>query len=203
MSVPARERSGWNLPLLLLLSLVLTASGTRPLQAAERTQPDFGEPVHGLVVAASLSGAQFREGETLRLEATLKNLSDWPLVLDMFGELDALYAGKRPSIIIPSCWALSWEPALTLPTPRRGKMPLEPQQFIRVPPGGSYTVTLERELMGLPPGSYQVRLAYAPRAAGPSFHFPIDWTKQLPPDRLWADGMIFSNELTLDVIAAP
>ena len=78
-------------------------------------------------------------------------------------------------------------------------MTLEASQFMRLQPRQSYTKRLAVALTGVAPGTYRVRLAYAPRAAGPSFSFPEYWQDQHHlVGSMWL-GMAFSNEVSVTV----
>ena len=160
------------------------------------------EPVNGLQLTVTAESSTWTVGTTMMFDATLKNVGDRSFLIDLFGDLDERYEGKRSSTIVLSCWALSWGKALGPSGPQRGRMRLEPSQFARLAPGESYTKRLSLRLCEFPPGSYHIRLAYAPRTAAPSFSIPDGWLKQhqLFSDPMWI-GMVFSNALAMDVVS--
>ena len=187
-------------------ALMLAALGAIALLAAvpsgQVLAPDPGEPVSGLAVTLAAAGTTWPVGTVMAFEATLHNVSDRAFLIDLFGDLDELYAGKHGTDYVTSCWALAWQGAGGPPGPRRGRYTLDRSQFVRLAPGQSYTKRLSLQLAEMPPGTYRIRLAYVPRAASSSFSFPDRWQEQHElHDPMWID-MAFSNELTVDVVAA-
>lgn len=199
----SRHRKRLRTLLMAIAALVIAAVGVLLLGgvravASEERHPS-GDPVRGLTVALAAEDPTWRLGETKTFDATLTNVGATPFLVDLFGELNALYEGKHRGSAIASCWTLSWEPALVVTGPQRGRYTLEPSQLLRLSPGASQAVRLSLTLSEAPPGTYRVRVAYVPRAASPSFSFPDHWETQhgiVGP--MWL-GMAFSNPLTLTV----
>jgi len=181
-----------------MLTALLLAPGA-PAQAAEP-----GGPVDGLTVALAPAGMVWRAGEAMAFEATLRNVGERVFLVDLFGDLDELYQGKRRDQFVTSCWALAWQGGpVAVAGPRRGRYTLTREQFARLAPGESRTVRLSRTLPhDTPTGTYRLRLAYVPRAATASFSFPDRWQEQHElREPMWL-GMAFSNEVTVEVVAA-
>lgn len=181
-----------------VLTALLLAAGT----SAWAAEP--GEPVDGLTVTLVPAGAVWRAGEAMAFEATLRNVGERVFLVDLFGDLDELYRGKRRDHVVTSCWALAWQGGPVAPSgPRRGRYTLAREQFARLAPGESRTARLSRTLPAdTPPGTYRLRLAYVPRAATASFSFPDRWQEQHElREPMWL-GMAFSNEVTVEVVAA-
>ena len=171
-----------------------------PLVAEETGAASAGQPVNGLQVRAQATDAAWPLGSALAVEVTLTNVSDQPVLVDLFGDLNALYEGKHPSSILPSCWALIWNPPAMPDIPHRGRYTLDASQFHRLAPGESVTTRLTLALSGVAAGTYHVKVAYAPRMASPSFSLPDHWeTQHRFTDRMWV-GMAFSNPLTVHVV---
>ncbi len=159
------------------------------------------EPVQGLMVTLAAADSTWPLGTAMRFEATLKNVGRTPILVDLFGDLDEIYQGKR-SGYLPSCFALSWGRMLGPAGPKRGRYTLARDQFVRLAPGESTVKRLGLTLSRVPPGTYRVRLAYTPRAASPSFSVPERWMNQQEfHEPMWI-GMAFSNELTVHVVAS-
>ena len=157
------------------------------------------EPGKGLQVTFALARSVWPEGSVLELTATLTNVSDQPLMVDLFGGVNELYHGKRTSLLLPSCWTLVWQPEHSVPAAKRGRAPLDTVDLVRLAPGESVSKSLRAALEGIPAGSYRVQLAYAPRWSSPSFSIPSGWSQQHHiVDPLW-EGLIFSNELLLEI----
>jgi hypothetical protein len=181
------------------LTLVLLVG----LAGARAGAVESGEPVSGLSVTLTAAGTAWPVGTAMVFEATLTNVGDRVFLLDLFGDLDALYEGKRRSDVVTSCWTLAWRGTAGPVGPRRGRYTLDQSQFVRLAPGQSHTKRLSLQLGEFPPGTYRVRLAYVPRAATSSFSFPDRWQEQHRlRDPMWT-GMAFSNELTIDVVTDP
>jgi len=198
MTERARARRGRRLGAGLITMVVVAAVAEARAWTAEP-----GEPVSGLSVTLTAAGTAWADGTGMAFEATLTNVGDAPFLIDLFGDLDERYEGKRASDVVTSCWALAWRGTAGPPGPRRGRYTLERNQFVRLAPGESYTKRLSRHLADVPPGAYRVRLAYVPRAATSSFSFPDRWQEQHDlREPMWI-GMAFSNELTMDVVAGP
>ena len=181
-----------------LAALALCAAGA-PVRAAEP-----GEPVDGLTVALAAAERVWPAGTAMAFEATLRNVSERVFLIDLFGDLDELYQGKRREAYVTSCWALVWEGGpVAVEGPRRGRYTLAREQFARLLPGESHTARLTRTLPAdTPPGTYRLRLAYIPRAAASSFSFPDRWQEQHElRDPMWL-GMAWSNEVTVEVAGA-
>ena len=180
------------------LTVLLLAAGA-PARAAEP-----GEEADGLTVALAPADAVWPAGTAMAFDATLRNVSDRAFLVDLFGDLDELYQGKRRGHVVTSCWALAWQGGPVAPAgPRRGRYTLTREQFLRLSPGESHTTRLSRALPAdTPPGTYRLRLAYVPRAATASFSFPDRWQEQHElREPMWL-GMAFSNEVTVEVVAA-
>lgn len=180
------------------LAALLAAAGA----SARAAEP--GEPVDGLTVTLAPAEARWPAGTAMAFEATLRNVGDRVFLVDLFGDLDELYQGKRRDHVVTSCWALAWQGGLFVPSgPRRGRYTLAREQFVRLAPGESHVQRLSRTLPpDTPPGTYRLRLAYVPRAATASFSFPDRWQEQHKlREPMWL-GMAFSNEVTMAVVAA-
>ncbi len=161
--------------------------------------PAGGVPVLGLTVALHTDDPVWVSGTVKRFEATLTNVGAAPFFVDVFGDLNEVHEGKRPSTAVLSCWALVWDGVASPPGPRRGRYTLSKEQFIGLAPGASHIHALSLALSGLAPGTYQVRLAYVPRAAGAAFSFPDRWQEQQDlQGPMWL-GMAFSNPVTVTV----
>jgi hypothetical protein len=156
----------------------------------------------GLELALSVAQTSWTVGETVALDATLTNVGTQPMRFDLFGELDAIYEGKRRATYVVSCWALVWTSLESLPGPRRGRYTLAADQFVRLAPGESHRQRLSRTVPAVPPGRYRIKLAYVPRMAGASFSLPDRWEEQQGfTDPLWL-GMAYSNEVTIAIVPA-
>ena len=165
-------------------------------------EPASAESTQGLLVTLVAPSATWHVGTVTTFDATLKNVSQAAFWVDLFGDVNEIYQGKRGNGYMPSCWALSWEDGLNLPGPTRGRYTLQPDQFLRLSPGESTTKHLSVHLSQIPPGTHRIRLAYVPRAASPSFSFPDRWQQQHGlRDPVWV-GMAFSDELTVHVVVA-
>ena len=178
--------------------LCLGISFAQKVSALE-SESESSEPVKGLAVTLATPKERWVINDLIEFDATLKNVSEKSFLIDTFGELNGLYLGKHASQYIPSCWVLAWE-GKSGPTGLRGKKTtLEPNQFILIMPGAMFTKHLSLKLTDVAPGKYRVRLAYAPRAAGPSFSFPNKWEEQHQiHDPMWI-GMAYSNPITIEV----
>lgn len=164
--------------------------------------PASAESVRGLSVTLTAPRTSWTLGGVVELDATLTNVGDRPFLIDTFGELDGLYQGKRASNVIPSCWALTWENQPAPPGPTGRPMTLDRGQFVLLKPGETHTKHLSIALAGVAPGRYRIRLAYVPRAAGPSFSFPNRWEEQQKLfEPMWL-GMAYSDPLTVDVVGS-
>lgn len=154
-----------------------------------------------LRVQLSVEKTQWVLGEVVAVRAVITNLDQARLRIDAFGGLNEVYQGKRKGAYIVSCWNLAWEPEARPPSVHQGKAFLEKSQLVRLEPGGTFKKELSWKLEGVHPGRYQVRLAYTPRVASPSFNFPEHWLRQqeiLEP--VWM-GMIFSEPVEIEVVA--
>ena len=85
--------------------------------------------------------------------------------------------------------------------PRRGRYTLAAEQFARLGPGESVTKHLTLVPEGIPPGRYDVKLAYTPRAAGSGFSFPERWGKEHGFDAKPWIGMALSEPMTVEVVS--
>ena len=54
-----------------------------------------GEPVDGLLITFSASKPTWELGTVVELDASLKNIGEDPIVLDVFGDLNVIYRGSR------------------------------------------------------------------------------------------------------------
>ena len=198
MTVRARARLGRRIGTgVITMAWLAVVGGSR----AGTVEP--GESVSGLSVTLTAAGTAWAVGTAMAFEATLTNVGAAPFLIDLFGDLDGLYEGKRRSDVVTSCWALAWRGMAGPPGPRRGRATLDRDQFVRLAPGQSHPTRLALTLAGIPPGTYRIRLAYVPRAATSSFSFPDRWQEQHElREPMWL-GMAFSNELTMDVVAGP
>jgi hypothetical protein len=182
--------------------LSVVAAALWPVALAWAAVEPAGEPVRGLALRAQVSATRWPLGAEVMFEATLTNVGREPLVVDLFGDVHELYQGKRGRGILPSCWALVFQPPAVAGSPRRGPYTLAPEQFQKLGPGESVTQRLRLVLSGVPPGPYEVKLAYVPRAAGGLFSFPDQWEAQQDfTDPMWI-GMALSNPLTVEVVPA-
>ena len=186
-----------------LLAVVLSTASLSPVSAeGMKSDSNPGEPVNGLQVMVIDARTTWAVGAVMDFDATLKNVGDHPFLVDVFGDLDEVYQGKHTSEYVTSCWALSWEQALGVGV-MKGRILLDPTQFVYLQPGESYTKRLSLRLSAFPLGKYRVRIAYVPRSASPSFGFPKGWREErLPPVPIWI-GMAFSNGLAVEVVGAP
>ncbi len=180
------------------LLLALCSAAVLGWSAAELT-PRAGEPVRGLQISVRTEEAVWRLGETKTFDVTLTNVGETTYLVDLFGDLHEVYQGKRRRGYVPSCWAFTWQPQAVVETVQRGPYTLFADQFRRLAPGESMTQQLALTLAGVAPGTYQIKLAYVPRAAGAVFSFPDHWeTQQGFKDPMWI-GMALSNPLTVEV----
>ncbi len=183
----------------LLALMLLTMQGS--WVAAKIPPPPLGgEPTRGLQVSAQPAQTTWVLGKPITLEATLTNVGETPVLVDLFGDLHELYEGKRRDSYVTSCWALVWEPMAAPAVARRPRYTLEPAQFQRLAPGESSTKTLSLTLAGVSPGTYEVRVAYVPRMSSPSFSLPDHWETQHGfHDPMWR-GMAFSNPVQIIIV---
>jgi hypothetical protein len=155
------------------------------------------EAAEAIAVTIATDDPQWVVGTAKRFTVTLRNVSAQPWIVDRFGGLNELYEGKRASTWLPSCWVLARLDGTALASVRRGRYTLEPGQFTRLEPGESVEQSLSLTLPDGTPGAIDVRLAYMPRAASPSFSFPDHWEIQHGlQGAVWL-GMAYSNPLTL------
>lgn len=172
------------------LSAVLLLVAPHPVCASELHVDVAGKD---LLVSVARPTTPWVLGETVDLQATLTNTGQTPFRVDTFGELQAVYQGKRKAITILSCWTLIWEPPVAFPGPHRGKTEPAKEHFVLLAPQERHTRSLSVPLSGIAPGRYQVKLAYAPRVATPSFSFPEHWLDQQKiAEPIWT-GMIVSE----------
>ena len=132
-------------------------------------------------------------GQMAEVEAVLTNTGAAPFLVDTFGDLNAVYEGKKRDVILVSCWTLSWGPEAIDSGGIRERAPLDAGQFVRLAPGQSYTKRFTFPAPDLPPGPREVRLTYTPRVASPSFSFPEYWLDQQHiREPIWT-GLIVSD----------
>lgn len=163
-----------------------------------------GAPASGageIVLTLAVDEPAWVIGAPKRFVATLRNQGAAPWRLDRFGELNALYEGKRATTLVPSCWILARADGTALTMVRKGRYVLERDQFVLLPPGGALTQELTLAAPDAPPGRLEVRLAYMPRAASPAFSVPDNWEAQQGlQGPMWL-GMAYSNTLTVELVA--
>ena len=170
---------------------------TAGVHAGELLQDISGAKLRVVLVVKE---AQWAAGSFVELDAVVTNQSEAPLRIDAFGEMNALYEGKREGSYIASCWTLAWEPAARPAGLHPGKALLHKDQFVLLGPKETYTKHFRWIVKDIAPGKYQVRLAYAPRVASPSFNFPEHWLRQQGiAEPIWT-GMVFSEPLEIEVI---
>lgn len=184
---------------IISLAIVMGAIVPTAVWAEVHLSDTNAESVQGLQVTLVIPHSHWSTGGIVEVDAALRNVSDRPFLVDTFGDLDGLYRRKCWSGYLSSCWVLAWENQPSPPGPIGDPMTLEPSQFVLLKPGESYTKHLSLKLSKVKPGTYRIRLAYAPRAASPSFSFPTKWEEQHTLNGPMWLGMAFSNELRVEV----
>jgi Raf kinase inhibitor-like YbhB/YbcL family protein len=162
-----------------------------------------GTTTDRLEVRAVPTATQWVLGTAIAIDATLTNTGSAPYLVDLFGDLQELYEGKRRGTFVASCWALAWTPSLSPPGVPRARYTLAREQFHRLSPGESVMRHLTLQLDGVPTGRYQVKVAYVPRTATAAFSLPDRWeSEQGFTDPMWI-GMAFSDPIIVDVVETP
>jgi len=175
------------------LCVVTLVAGAVPLRAEE---PKPGEPLHGLQLTLTATQPTWKLGTVMELEAMLKNVSDKPFVIDVFGELNTVYTPWVRGAYALTPWLLSWQEAETgrdVLGPRTingGERTLHADQYELLQPGAVYVKHLWYKLDNFPTGSYAVTLRY-----GPVPHPALE-----PSQPLWTGRMIYSSPLEIEVI---